>query len=148
MGNTPWYTDMDKAKHDADQSHKLILLNFSGSDWCVPCIRMHKEIFESEVFEKYASDNLVLVNADFPRLRKNHLSSEQTKKNELLADAYNPKGSFPLTLLMDAKGKVLKQWEGMPDETADKFVNDIDVYYHSVALNVPQTSNIKPQTIK
>src|SRR5436305_10584226 len=92
MENTPWYTDMDKAKHDADQSHKLILLNFSGSDWCVPCIRMHKEIFESEVFEKYASDNLILVNADFPRLRKNHLSSEQTKKNELLADAYNPKG--------------------------------------------------------
>ena len=135
--NTPWFTDLDKAKLEADSTHKLIILNFSGSDWCVPCIKMHKEIFESEVFEKYASDNLVLVNADFPRLRKNHLSAEQTKKNEMLADKYNPNGTFPLTLLMDSKGKVLKQWEGMPQETPDKFVSDIDIFYHSVAFNLP-----------
>lgn len=61
-----WETDIESAKHKAQDEHKFILLNFSGSDWCGPCIRMHKEIFESEEFKNYADRNLVLVNADFP----------------------------------------------------------------------------------
>lgn len=68
-----WLSNMDEAKTRAMQSHKYILLNFSGSDWCVPCIQMHKEVFESEVFENYAKDNLVLVNADFPPPKKERL---------------------------------------------------------------------------
>jgi thiol:disulfide interchange protein len=50
--NTPainWQTDFEKAKAEAVQSHKRILLNFSGSDWCIPCIRLHKEIFDAEM---------------------------------------------------------------------------------------------------
>src|SRR5690349_16299822 len=84
-----WETDFDKAQQTAQTEHKLIILNFSGSDWCGPCIRMHKEIFESDVFKKYATDHLVLVNADFPRLKKNQVSSEQLKKNNKLAQTYN-----------------------------------------------------------
>ena len=120
-----WQTDMEKAKQSARTEHKLILLNFSGSDWCGPCIRLHKEIFESVVFEKYAEQNLVLVNADFPRLKKNQLSKEQQKKNDELADAYNREGAFPLTLLLDADGKVLKKWEGLPKGPADEFTNQL-----------------------
>src|SRR5436305_12038322 len=130
-----WLTDMNQAREQASQSHKLILLTFSGSDWCVPCIRLHREIFESDVFEKYAEDNLVLVNADFPRLRKNKLSKEQTAKNDQLAQTYNPKGNFPLTILMNANGTILKEWEGFPNETADKFVSELDASLHTVAIN-------------
>src|SRR4026208_2296527 len=101
-----WETDFNKAKESAQSEHKFILLNFSGSDWCGPCIRMHKEIFETDDFKKYADDNLVLVNADFPRLKKNQLSKDQQKKNDLLADKYNPKGIFPLTVLLAADGSV------------------------------------------
>ena len=109
-----WETDFEKAKEEAQSQHKFILLNFSGSDWCGPCIRMHNEIFESDVFLKYANDRLVLLNADFPRLKKHALSKEQQKKNDLLADTYNKEGVFPLTLLLTADGKALKKWEGLP----------------------------------
>src|SRR5438309_5907156 len=84
-----WITDFSKEKSEAAQYNKLILLNFSGSDWCIPCIRLHKEVFESAAFEKYAGEHLVLVNADFPRLKKNQLSKEQTKQNAALAEKYN-----------------------------------------------------------
>ncbi len=125
-----WNTDFEKARAEAAQSHKLIVLNFSGSDWCGPCIRMKKEIFASDIFEKYAEQNLVLVNADFPRLKKNELSKEQTKLNENLADKYNPEGKFPLTILFDETGKVLQQWEGCPNESSEKFVSEINAFAH------------------
>ena len=78
-----WSTDLSKAKDEARKDSKLILLSFSGSDWCIPCIKTRKEIFDKEPFINYAAAKLVLVNADFPRLKKNALSKEQTKQNEV-----------------------------------------------------------------
>lgn len=124
--STPWLRDFEQAKNLAEKDHKLILVNFSGSDWCGPCIRMHKEIFESQAFENYAGDHLVLVNADFPRLKKHQLPKDQAAKNEALADKYNKQGTFPLTVLIDEKGNVLKKWEGYPDENPQQFVADIN----------------------
>jgi thioredoxin-related protein len=125
FSTTTWQTDFEKAKAEAKSENKFILLNFSGSDWCGPCIRLHKEIFDSEVFTKYADKKLVLVNADFPRLKKNMLSKEQQKQNDALADKYNIDGAFPLTLLLNAEGKVIKKWDGLPSETAEEFTNDV-----------------------
>jgi thioredoxin-related protein len=121
-----WFTDFNKAKTEAAGSNKYMLINFSGSDWCGPCIRLHKQIFESETFTSFAEKNLVLVNADFPRLKKNQLSNEQQKRNEALADQYDPQGHFPYTVLVDANGKVVKTWDGLPNETPDKFLSDIN----------------------
>lgn len=126
-----WGTDYEHAKETAKQENKYILLNFSGSDWCGPCIRMHDEVFGSEAFKKVAGDDLVLVNADFPRLKKNQLSKEQQKQNEHLADLYNPKGSFPLTVLLSANGKVLKEWPGFPAGGAGEFVNEVKAACHN-----------------
>lgn len=123
-----WLGDFNQATAEAAKSHKLILINFSGSDWCGPCIRERKEILEKEAFENYASEHLVLVRADFPRQKKNQLSKEQTKRNEALADKYNPDGKFPYTLLVDDHGKILKTWDGFPDVSPEKFVEDIAVY--------------------
>lgn len=125
-----WQTDFVKAKQEAKQTHKYILLNFSGSDWCTPCIRMHKTIFENASFENYAEKDLVLVNADFPRLRKNQLSKEQQKQNDALAEQYNPEGKFPYTLLIDENGKVVKYWEGCPNESANAFVAEVNSKIH------------------
>lgn len=123
--NVTWLGDFNEATTEAAKSHKYILINFSGSDWCGPCIRERKEILENEVFEQYAADHLVLVRADFPRQKKNQLSKEQTKRNEALADKYNPDGKFPYTILVDEHGKVVKDWDGFPDESAESFVNQI-----------------------
>ncbi|MGG9964400.1 thioredoxin family protein [Ferruginibacter sp. SUN106] len=120
-----WLNNLEEAKKTATQKHELIVLNFSGSDWCGPCIRLRKEIFESAAFKTYAEANLVLVNADFPRLKKNQPDKDQVKRNEALADKYNPKGKFPLTLLLDADGKVLKTYDGFPGISAEEFTNEI-----------------------
>jgi len=123
-----WLGNFDEAKTDAAKDHKLILINFSGSDWCGPCIRERKEILETTAFENYASEHLVLVRADFPRQKKNQLSKEQQKLNDDLADKYNAEGKFPYTLLVDEKGKVLKVWDGFPNESPAAFIIQINAY--------------------
>lgn len=102
-----WTLDFEEAKTEAGASQKTILVVFSGSDWCKPCIQLHRALFESKEFSAYADENLVLVKADFPYKKKNRLSEKQTKHNEALAARYNPNGEFPLAVFTDASGKVL-----------------------------------------
>jgi thioredoxin-related protein len=125
FSSVTWLGNFNEATAEAAKTHKYILVNFSGSDWCGPCIRERKEILETATFESFASDHLVLVRADFPRQKKNLLSKEQTKLNEQLADKYNPDGKFPYTLLIDEHGKVVKDWDGFPNESPEKFVEQI-----------------------
>jgi thioredoxin-related protein len=125
LTTSSWETDFSKAKQIALSDHKLIVLNFSGSDWCGPCIRLHKDIFESDAFTSYANDHLVLLNADFPRLKKNQLPKEQQAKNDQLADQYNKEGKFPLTLLLTSDGKVLRTWEGLPNVPPETFTEQV-----------------------
>lgn len=125
-----WLGNFQEAQTMALKSHQLILINFSGSDWCGPCIRLRQEILESKAFEAYAASNLLLVRADFPRQKKNQLSKAQVQLNEALADKYNPEGKFPYTLLVDENGKVLKIWDGFPGGTPEKFVGEINAVTH------------------
>lgn len=117
---------LEAAKKTAAENKELILLNFSGSDWCIPCIKLHKNIIETEDFKKLEAENVILyINADFPRNKKNQLSAEMKKENAALADQYNPKGLFPYTLLLNPEGKILKAWEGLPSENALAFSNEV-----------------------
>jgi thioredoxin-related protein len=125
FGQAEWGTDFEQAKAKAKAEEKLVLVNFSGSDWCAPCIKMKKNIFEQTVFTDYADANLVLVRADFPRSKKNKLDKAQQEQNDALAAKYNPKGTFPLTLLLNAEGKVIKKWEGLPKLEAKEFVTAV-----------------------
>jgi len=120
-----WMTNLDKAKQIAKSEHKLILLNFSGSDWCIPCMKLRTDIFDSDAFMKYAKDNLVLLNADFPRKKKDELSNEQQKENDALAAKYNPEGEFPFTILLDSNGNKLKVWDGYYSHGPDNFIDEI-----------------------
>jgi len=120
-----WQTDYKIAQQQAIKTHKLLLINFSGSDWCLPCIRLKKDVFEKETFLQYASTNLVLMNADFPRKSKSKSPAEITKQNEALAEKYNPGGIFPLTLLMTPEGKELRRWEGNTTSDANQFTDEI-----------------------
>lgn len=117
---------LETARKAAAENKELILLNFSGSDWCIPCIKLHKNIIEAEDFKKLEADHIILyINADFPRNKKNQLSPELKKENAALADQYNPKGLFPYMLLLNSEGKILKAWEGLPSENALAFSNEI-----------------------
>jgi thioredoxin-related protein len=119
------HSNLDQAKQIAQKEHKHILLNFSGSDWCGPCIRMHNEIFDAEVFKNMADTDLGLVNAGFPRKKKNQLSAQQQEINNKIANQYNSQGKFPYTVLLDANGKVLKDWNGLPGETPEAFTIEV-----------------------
>ena len=120
-----WEPNFETAKKTAKEKHQLILLNFSGSDWCGPCILLRKDYLESETFTALANDRLVLVNADFPRKKKNQGSPELVKRNDALAEQYNKQGNFPFTLLLDADGKVLKTWTGKPEISVEKWTAEI-----------------------
>jgi thioredoxin-related protein len=122
---TLWETNFETAKQKAKESHKYILLNFSGSDWCGPCRMLKQEFFESDAFKQYADSNLILLNADFPRQKKNQLSKEQQTQNDKLADKFNAGGFFPYTLLLDESGNVVKTWEGLPKKKVADFVDEI-----------------------
>lgn len=124
-GPIEWHHDLEEAKSMAQKEHRHILLSFSGSDWCGPCIRMHEEIFAAAVFEKMADTSLILVNADFPRMKKNQLPARQQQLNDAMADKYNPHGKFPFTVVLSADGRVLKTWEGFPNTTPDEFAHQV-----------------------
>ena len=100
----------EAAQKQAAAESKKILLVFSGSDWCGPCIKMDKNLWSQPDFQAYAAKALVFFKADFPRRKKNQLSSEQQKVNNQLAEIYNPEGYFPRVLLLDAQGSILKQF--------------------------------------
>ncbi len=100
--------DFETSKQMAQEESKEILMIFSGSDWCKPCIQMKKNIISSEEFSNYAEKNLVLLEVDFPYRKKNRLSKEQQKHNDALAEQFNPKGTFPLIVHLDAEGNVIQ----------------------------------------
>jgi protein disulfide-isomerase len=99
---TEWHTDLPKAQAQAKAENKTVLINFTGSDWCGWCIRLHKEVFSQAEFQEYAKKKLVLVEVDFPTKKK--LSAEQKKANDALAKQYGIKG-YPTIILLNGDGK-------------------------------------------
>lgn len=91
----------------SETTNKPVLLVFSGSDWCAPCIKLDRLLFQSAEFKEYAKEHLILFKADFPRKKKNRLSPQKELYNKALAQRFNPKGYFPLVLLLDEEENIL-----------------------------------------
>jgi thioredoxin-related protein len=102
-----WKTNFELVKKEAASQSKPVLLVFSGSDWCAPCIKLDKSIWQSAEFKEYAASNLILERADFPKKKQNKLDPNLQKQNEVLAARYNKEGVFPLVVVLDSKGTVL-----------------------------------------
>ena len=105
--STTAQSNLDEALQKAKTENKTILVNFSGSDWCRSCILLKKTILNTKKFKIFADEKLVILDVDFPWLKKNKLSEEQTAINEALAAKYNKKGQFPTILLLNSNAKVL-----------------------------------------
>lgn len=102
-----WKSDFEDAKATAAKENKNIVLVFSGSDWCAPCMKLDKVVWQSEEFKKESEKNWVTYKADFPKKKVNQLTLELTEANKKLAEKYNKNGSFPLVVLLDKSGKVI-----------------------------------------
>lgn len=102
-----WKKNFDEALSSANSSNMPILLVFSGSDWCGPCISLDKRIWQSQEFKDYSSKYYNLYKADFPRKKGNALAASMVKENKVLAEKFNPKGYFPLVVILDKNQNVL-----------------------------------------
>jgi len=102
-----WQTNFDKAKKIASTNNHNIVLVFQGSDWCAPCIKLDKEIWSTQEFKNLAKEHFVMLQADFPKRKKNKLSTEQQQHNNALAEKYNPNGYFPYVVVLKANGETL-----------------------------------------
>lgn len=116
-----WQTNFDDAKALAIKENKNIVLVFSGSDWCAPCIKLEKTVWMSDAFQKEATKSWVTYKADFPKKKANQLAPELTEQNNKLAEKYNSGGSFPLVVLLDKNGKVLGM-TGFKNVSAEEYV--------------------------
>ena len=116
-----WQSDYEQALATAKAAKKCVLLNFTGSDWCGPCIEMEKVVFSQAAFLNFAKANLVLVEVDYPRRKV--LLEKVKKQNELLAHQYGiDRSGYPTVVLLDPDGKILGQLEGYGGETPSDII--------------------------
>ena len=99
-----WSTNYDESLKKAATENRMVLLEFTGSDWCPPCKKQAADVFAQPAFEEFASANLVPVKLDFPRRAEQ--SEEQKTANQALAQKYKVEG-FPTVILLDSKGAEL-----------------------------------------
>jgi len=97
-----WTTDLPKALAKAKAENKLVMMDFTGSDWCSWCMKLNKEIFSQPEFAQYASKNIVAVEVDFPRHKE--MSDEQKQANAKLAKKYGIEG-YPTVIVLNGDGK-------------------------------------------
>ncbi|OAB78949.1 thioredoxin family protein [Cochleicola gelatinilyticus] len=105
-----WHTDLEEAEKISQAENKQILVYFTGSDWCSPCIALKKDFFETSEFADRA-DNFVLVMIDYPR-RVDILSEDQLAYNKKIVAKYNKNKSFPKLVMLNAKGQELGKLSG------------------------------------
>lgn len=118
-------TNVELATETAQQEQKNVLLVFTGSDWCKPCILLKRDVLGAPEFREYAAENLILVNLDFPFKKQNMPSKEIQAYNDEKAAQYNPDGQFPRVILIDPTGQVVKEFNYKPGMAPQAFIENI-----------------------
>jgi thioredoxin-related protein len=104
-----WLTSVPQAEALAQKEKKLVLLNFTGSDWCVWCKKLDADVFSKPDFARYASSNLVLVEVDFPNSKPQ--SAQLKAANEALQSKYSVEG-YPTLVALNPDGSLAWKHEG------------------------------------
>ena len=122
FASTPegWTTDLEKAFKQAKEQKKSVLVEFTGSDWCPPCIAMRKNVFSKKEFVDAASKKYILVELDFPNGDK-----EVKEKNQPFAEKYKIEG-FPTVILFNSEGKEFTRFFASEFPKTDLFLAHID----------------------
>lgn len=115
-----WSTDLEAAFKEAKEKDKAVLVEFTGSDWCPPCIAMRKNVFSKKAFVDKASGNYILVELDFPKG-----DPELKKKNQPYAKKYKIEG-YPTVILFDSDGKEFTRFFASQYPTTEKFLAHIE----------------------
>jgi len=131
FANTPegWTTDVEAAVALAKKEKKAVLVEFTGSDWCPPCIMMRKNVFSKKEFVEKASKDYVLVEVDVPKADK-----ELAARNQIVAEKYKIDG-FPTVVLLNGEGKEFGRFYASEYPEIDKFLAHIDKKLESKNLD-------------
>jgi len=119
-----WETDFKKAQEQAKTDKKLLLVDFTGSDWCGWCIKLNREVFSKPEFKDYATKNLVLLEVDFPRAKV--LPDSVRKQNQELASEYQVQG-FPTVVVLDGEGHKVGEL-GYMEGGASAFIAELEKF--------------------
>lgn len=115
-----WSTDLEAAFKEAKEKDKPVLVEFTGSDWCPPCIAMRKNVFSKKEFVEKASESFILVELDFPRGDK-----ELKEKNQPYAEKYKIEG-YPTVILFDSDGEEFTRFFASQYPTTEKFLAHLE----------------------
>lgn len=126
-----WNKNYVTAQKIAQEQNKPIILVFQGSDWCAPCIKLDHELWSTETFKNYAKEHFVMLQADFPRKKKNALPETLASANGKLFETYNKNGIFPLVVVLDSKGNKLGE-TSYKKSTPQKYIDEINSFLEGV----------------
>lgn len=118
-----WLTDLPQAQAKAKAEKKLVLLDFTGSDYCPPCKELVKRVFSQSEFIAYAGTNLVLVEVDFPFNKPQ--PEELRKANQALEKEFKVEG-YPTIIILDSDGKEVQRRERFSGETVKDFIAKLE----------------------
>ena len=116
-----WSTDYQASLDQAKKEHKLVLLDFTGSDWCPACMLLHKEVLSNPAFKDFLSKSFVPVTVDFPRNSK--LPDKVAKQNDKLQEYFGVE-AFPTLIVVNSDGKSLGHITGYMPGSGPKTVTE------------------------
>ncbi|MFC4992195.1 thioredoxin family protein [Rubritalea tangerina] len=114
-----WMTNIDEAKKLSKEKNKPVFVEFTGSDWCPPCMMMEKNVFSKGAFKTGAEKDFILVKIDIPNGDK-----ALRKKNEKVLEKYKVSG-VPTVVLLDPKGKEFSRFSASRYNTVDKMLGQL-----------------------
>ena len=113
-------TNVDDALAKGKKDKKPVLVEFTGSDWCPPCIMMHKKVFSKKEFVSKASEKFILVKIDIPKADK-----KLSEKNQKVLQKYKVQG-VPTVVLFGEDGKEFNRFTASQFPDVSKFLAHLD----------------------
>lgn len=108
-----WPQDFEAAQAESRETGKPMIVLFTGSDWCPPCMRLEKKVLSKPDFHEWADENVVFVMLDYPRSKPQSAKIEE-QNTELLREFETKVAGFPTMLVMDADKNVLGSLDFAP----------------------------------
>ncbi len=136
-----WFTDANAALEKAKAENKLVVLDFTGSDWCIWCKRLKSEVFDQPEFAEFARINFVMVEVDFPRAIAQR--AEQMQANAELAKRFNIQG-FPTLIFLNGAGVRVAD-SGYIEGGAKRFIAEVERIPGVRRVEAPVAEKAEPE---